>query len=129
MTLVRDAEDKQDVDIVSADEVSPAAWSLKLCENSQCTGDDGRLLRAAVLPAQSQPGAQNALLWRKVVFADYAVAFRLAHWLKTHQTGTPPNTSYRFNYPDADGTGLPPAVGLLPVKTDKDECRPSKGTR
>ncbi len=42
VTMVHDAEDKQDVDIVSADEVSPAVWSLKLCENSQCTGD-GRL--------------------------------------------------------------------------------------
>ena len=118
VTLVHDAEDKQDVEIVSADEVSPAAWSLKLCENSRCEGDDGRLLRAAALPAA--PGPQNALLWRRVVFTDYAAAFRLARWLKTHRTGTPPDTAYRFNYPDADGT----AVSLMPVKADKDECQP-----
>jgi hypothetical protein len=116
VTMAHDAEDKQDVDIVSADEVSPAVWSLKLCENSQCTGD-GRLLRAAVL--SQAPGPQKALIWRKVVFTDYAVAFRLAHWLKTHQTGTPPNTSYKFEYPAEDGT----AVSLLPVKVDKDECQ------
>ena len=30
--LKHDAEDKQDVEIMSADEVSPAMWSLKLCQ-------------------------------------------------------------------------------------------------
>jgi hypothetical protein len=93
VTMVHDAEDKQDVDIVSADEVSPAVWSLKLCENSQCAGD-GSLLRVTLLPRASGP--QNPLIWRNVVFTDYAVAFRLAHWLKTHQTGIPPQHSLQI---------------------------------
>ncbi len=35
VSLVRDEDKEQDVEIVGADDVSPAVWSLKIC-NDQC---------------------------------------------------------------------------------------------
>ncbi len=115
VVLSHDAEDKQDVDIVSADEVSPAVWTLRLCEEATCAGDDHHTLMASV-PEPS--GAQDKTAWRKVVFTDYGVAIRLAHWLRTEQKSTPPNTTYRFNYP-GDGT----YAAIKPVKVKGDECK------
>jgi hypothetical protein len=115
VTLVRDAENKQPVDIMSADEVSPAVWSLRLCEDNHCAKGDE--LRAKVQPGR--PGSEG----RKVVFTDYGVAWRLAYWLRTGKTNTPPHTSYEFIYP-RDAYGKPVALlPLLPVKADKeDDC-------
>jgi hypothetical protein len=118
VTLDHDAEDKQDVDVVSADEVSPAVWSLKLCRDPWCTGGDMPLLMATVAPERS--GLQKASAWRKVVFTDYGVAIRLAAWLRTHQTSTPPNTKIKFNYAgEADST----YATLVPVRVEGDECK------
>ena len=97
VTLAHDAQDKQDVDIMAADEVSPAVWALKLCTTPKCEDKEERLLKAKVQP--DPPGPENPDLWRNVVFTDYGVAIRLAHWLRTHQDGRPPNTSYQFNFP------------------------------
>ena len=116
VTLVHDAEDKQDVDVVSADEVSPAVWSLKLCEDASCAGDDQVSLKAMVLT--DSPAALPKAAWRKVVFTDYGVAIRLAHWLRTEQKSTPPNTRYTFNYP-GDGA----YAALMPVKEKIDACK------
>jgi hypothetical protein len=119
VTLAHDAEDKQDVDIVSADEVSPAVWSLKLCEDAQCADDHAPALRAMVPP--SDPQSQNPSLWRKVVFTDYGVAIRLARWMRTHSDTKPPHTDIQFNY---HGQSDKNYVSLVPVKTTKDECKP-----
>ena len=125
VTLAHEAEDKQDEDIVSADEVSPAVWSLRLCENQKCTGEDVPLLKARV---QTDPrGPQKSSPWRKVVFTDYGVAIRLAHWLKTHPWGTPLNTSYQFNYPAAPviypAVSTERYVSLVPTKAKGDVCK------
>jgi hypothetical protein len=116
--LVRDAEDKQDVEIMGADEVSPAVWSLRLCKDPQCTGEGTSedVLRAKVQPGLA--GAQNA--WRKVVFTDYGVAIRLAYWLKRHETGRLPNPSYKINYPNYTGGTY---ATLKPAKINGDECK------
>jgi hypothetical protein len=113
VTLAHDAEDKQDVDIVSADEVSPAVWSLKICRDARCSNADQNYLKAKVLPE-----AQDEAAWRKVVFTDYGVAVRLAHWLRTKQKSTPPGVSYKFNYP---GDGSYAAFRL--VKVTGDACK------
>ncbi|MGA8712448.1 MAG: hypothetical protein WB647_05435 [Roseiarcus sp.] len=121
VTLAHDAQDKQDVDIMAADEVSPAVWALKLCTTPKCEDKEERLLKAKVQP--DPPGPENPDLWRNVVFTDYGVAIRLAHWLRTHQDGRPPNTSYLFNFP-SDSNGA--YVSLVPVKTKGDECKGEK---
>jgi hypothetical protein len=113
----RDAEDKEDLDIVSADEVSPAVWSIKLCENPECRGEEVHFLKATLEP---NPTPRNDRLWRKVVFTAYGVAMRLAHWLRVNQGRTPPKTGYLFNYPgELDKTYLFP----VPVQTTVDECK------
>lgn len=123
VTLAHDAEDKQDVQIMSADEVSPAVWSLRLCQDAQCSGKDVYPLKATLKAA---PVTQNSSLWRKVVFTDYGVAVRLAHWLRMHHTNTAPDTDYRFNYPYEFNS--PYDVGrryvtLAPYKTKDEECK------
>ena len=54
---------------MSADEVSPAVWSLQICEQSKCELKDYKPLRAH---------AQNGRWWRNVVFTDYGQAVKLA---------------------------------------------------
>ena len=117
VTLLRDAEDKQDLDIMSADEVSPAVWSLRLLSCDK----DGRCTEEEVLKAQqSVTDAPNPSLWRNVVFTDYGVAIRTALWLRTHP-GETLSSGYRFNYPiGADGKTY---ASLVPVKKTADECK------
>ena len=119
VTLAHDAEDKQDVDIMSADEVSPAVWSLKLCQDAQCADEHAPPLTAMVPP--SDPQSQSPSLSRKVVFTDYGVAIRLARWLRTHPDTKPPHTDIQFNY---QGQSDKNYVSVVPVKTTEDECKP-----
>lgn len=116
VTLIHDAEDKQDEDIVSADEVSPAVWSLKLCKDALCTGDDLPLLQAKVQPAGSGPQTEAA--WRKIVFTDYGAAIRVARSLRSGQSNASNNTSYKFNYPGDRGF-----AAIAPAKVSGDECK------
>ena len=117
--MAHDAEDKQDVDIMSADEVSPAVWSLKLCQDAQCADEHAPPLTAMVPP--SDPQSQSPSLSRKVVFTDYGVAIRLARWLRTHPDTKPPHTDIQFNY---QGQSDKNYVSVVPVKTTEDECKP-----
>jgi hypothetical protein len=64
--------------------------------------------------------APNSSLWRKVVFTDYGVAIRTAHWLRTHPAETL-SSGYRFNFPvGADGKTY---TSLVPFKKTGDECK------
>jgi hypothetical protein len=65
MTFIRDSDETQDVEIVSADDVSPAVWSLKIC-NGKCdpNGNDKNL------QAHVSPGGQP----RDLVFTDYGLS-------------------------------------------------------
>ena len=110
VTLQRDAEDKADVEIMSADEVSPAIWSLRKCAQAKC-GGEGDALTATV---------KDGDRYRRVVFTDYGVAVKLAHWLRTNKQSTPAGSNYTFNY-DAESK-----ESLIPVKTMRDECTPKQ---
>lgn len=109
VSLLRDAEDKEDLDIMSADEVSPAVWSIHICDKPICDGKDAKLLQAS---------AQNGQ-WRNVVFTDYGQAVKLAHWLRTTQKNAVPGTALTFNYPSTPANDK---ESLVPVKRMKDEC-------
>ena len=117
VTLWHDAEDKQDVQVMSADEVSPAIWSLKLCQDAQCS--------KASVPLKAMPktseGIQDETPWRHVVFTDYGVAIRMAHWLKLNHASSSPYTDYRFNYPSDSGQKY---VTLVPERATVDDCKP-----
>jgi hypothetical protein len=116
VSLVRNAEDKQDVDIMIPDEVSPAVWSLRLLS---CNGDSP-CIEGDELKAQATPdGELDPSMWRRVVFTDYGVAVRLHHWLRIHRKNMP-SIGYTFNYPGVNGTTY---TSLKPVKIKDDECK------
>ena len=147
VTLVRDAEDKQDVEVMGADEVSPAVWSIKLCDDLQCTkGED--VLRAKLqdsqegkasggkVPLSAEDEEPQGEWGRKVVFTDYSTAIKVAHWLRSHRAEQQTLNGYRFNYPIRyNGTkyaGLfkylfrdnkTKYASLVPLKINKDECK------
>ncbi len=67
--------DAKSVDIVAADDIAPAVWSIKVTDetdNTPVTEDKPDLT------GQTKNGSV-----RKLVFTDYLTASELAHWLKT----------------------------------------------
>ena len=120
VTLVRDAEDKEDLDAVSADEVSPAVWSLEKCEKGQCEdGDENKNpLRATVRNGPQQ--------WRKVVFTDYGVAVQVAHWLRTNDNSAFSDLKYKFDYGSDCDTALRTKRRWFPSGPRAMSARPRK---
>jgi hypothetical protein len=115
VTLLREAEDKEDIDIMPADEVSPAVWSLQICDGNQCDGKRDNPVKASL---------KNGQL-RRLVFTDYGQAIKLAHWLRVNQQNTIAGSRYTFNYPDnPNSSNYPDKRSLIPVKTMGDECKP-----
>jgi len=98
---------------MSADEVSPAVWSIQICNKPRCDGEGKRRLQAS---------AKNGQL-RNVVFSDYGQAVKLAHWLRTTQKNSVPGTALTFNYPDSPANDK---ESLVPVKKMNDECEPER---
>ena len=107
ISFVRDKDAEQYVDIVSADDVSPAVWTLKICAG-QCdpNGNDPNL------QAYVSAGGQK----RDLVFTDYGEAVKLAHWLRYERPGVTLN-KLQFTYPVAG------QASLVPFKKTEDECR------
>ena len=108
VTLLRVAEDKEDLDIMSADEVSPSVWSIHLCDKEKCDGKENKILQA---------GVNNGPL-RDLVFTDYGQVVKLIHWLKTSLTNTIPEQNLRFGYP------LQSTETLVPFRKADDDCQP-----
>jgi hypothetical protein len=105
--FVRDVDHERDMDIVSADDVSPAVWTLKTCSGECNQTEKDPNLQAFVPDGQS----------RDLVFTDYGQAVKLAHWLRHHQGATVSNL--QFNYPRPEA---PHAKSLMPYKMVGDEC-------
>ena len=124
VTLLHGAEAKQDVEIMSADEVSPAVWSIKLfpCNDGKCPPSEDLMAQPSSL------GKPDPSSWRRVVFTDYGVAIRLAQWLRTHPTEARHTEigSIRFNFPFNSKDNL--NSSLRPSKCKKDECKEESPT-
>jgi hypothetical protein len=118
--LIRAGEDKADVEVISADEVSPAVWSLRICDTSQCDSEPVKLLQAKVRPTEGQDHTTPGVM-RNVVFADYGKAVAVAHWLRYARNETPHGSKYTFNYPSAVQDSK---QALVPYKNTRDECKP-----
>ena len=103
----------QSAQYMDADEVSPAVWSIQICDSNKCDGKDHRPLQANVKNGQ----------WRNVVFADYGQAVKLAHGLRTVQKSTIPGSNLTFNYPSDPPN---PKESLIPVERMDDACKPEK---
>jgi hypothetical protein len=104
----RDADEKQDVTIMSADEVSPTVWRIQIVppgERASNFGPNRRFLR----------GSRSGGVERELVFSDYGRASQLAHWVRTHPGR--PISNLGLNY-----KGGADAPSLVAVKTIDDEC-------
>jgi hypothetical protein len=112
VSLVRDEDEKQDVEVVGADDVSPAVWSLKICSDCDGNGRD-KNLKDNDLQAHVSSGGKP----RNLVFTDYGQAVKLAHWLRLQRQGVT-LSNLKFNYPVS---GFPNA-SLVPFKNIKNEC-------
>ena len=100
--LIRDGELKQTVEIVPADDIAPAVWSVKR--------------QTAETPPDQAPDLQAKLAdgtLAKVVSTDYAAVARLARWLMAKGPGQPLN-----------GMALShvPGETLVPFKNTRNEC-------
>lgn len=97
------------VDIVPADDIAPAVWSIKVTDSSTKTpvADE-----APDLFAQIDKGSR-----RKLAFTDYLTASELAHWLKTQMAaGAEPRLQNMMFLVDSNKT-------LTPFKHVTDDCK------
>jgi hypothetical protein len=104
VTLRRNAEVPRDIEIVSADDVSPAVWSIQIGPSDPKSGIEPSFLSAGV-PSGTK---------RELVFTDYGLAVRLAHWMRTKQNATVSKLDF----------GNPANTSLVPVKKTGNECKP-----
>jgi hypothetical protein len=113
VTFLHAAVDKTDVEVMSADEVSPAVWSLRICDTSQCDAEPLKFLKAS--------GKATGVM-RRVVFTDYGKAVNVANWLRSAQQKTPERSNLTFNYPSAAPNSK---QELVPFKNTRNECEPA----
>jgi hypothetical protein len=116
VALSQDADSADTVDIVPADDIAPAVWSIKVTDakpdaraNLPVTAD------ASDLFAQIDNGSP-----RKLVFTDYLTASELAHWLKTQLAASPrrePKLKKMTFHIDSTKT-------LTPFKNVTNDCGP-----
>jgi hypothetical protein len=119
--LIRGGEDKADVEVTSADEVSPAVWSLRICDTSDCDAERPNPLKAMATRKGTKRQTSTGVM-RDVVFTDYGKAVNVAHWLRSTQQKTPDRSDYTFNYPsDAPNS----KQALVPFKNTRNECKPA----
>jgi hypothetical protein len=111
--LIRDAKDKQYMEVVDADDVSPALWSIKIVRNDQPETSKPEFLSAH---------AEEKSLPRVLVFTEYGSASKVVRWLKAGNPQDPRN-KLNLEYPGAPQK-VPDNVSLIPVKRIFDECNP-----
>jgi hypothetical protein len=97
--LFRDVDKQKDVEIVSADDVSPAVWSIHIFASGE---NPQHQLHARVANGG----------WRDLVFTDYSQASTFVHWLRTARAAKLP--PLEFDYDNG--------ASLVPFKNTVDEC-------
>jgi hypothetical protein len=98
--LVKGADAVREVEIVRADDIAPAVWSVRTLQ------EDGKV--GAPLTARTEGGVD-----RELVFTDYVTASELTHWLRAHPPRTPLQELTFSNY-----SGQP----LVPYKNTRNDC-------
>jgi hypothetical protein len=113
VTLQRDADEKKDVEVVSADDISPAVWSIQIVPKEQ--RKENIEADPVFVGARLEPDAP----FRELVFTDYGLASKAVHWLRTKCKGS--MGKLKFNYPgDVKNPNGKPS--LIPVKRTLNEC-------
>jgi hypothetical protein len=120
--LLRDAEGKKDVEVVTADDVSPAVWLIQILPkpgNGTEESSEAKFLGAHVdtkgahVDENTNEGhVDENMKFRDLVFTDYGQASKVAHWLRTNPGATVNNL--KFNYPAT--------ASLVPFRKTHNEC-------
>jgi hypothetical protein len=108
VSLILDADDKRDVEVVRADDVSPAVWSLQIKQGGEPKDAKPRMLTGRVV---------DGGLERDLVFTDYGQASRLAHWVR-HNPGAAISKLW-LSYTPEDAAAK---SSIIAVKRAKDVC-------
>jgi hypothetical protein len=77
--ISKDAYDAEEVEIVPADDIAPAVWSIKLTDGEEMASQKSHDLAARVGDSNERP----------LVFTDFLTASELSHWLKDQLANTP----------------------------------------
>jgi len=121
VTFLRAAEEKRDIEMVGADDVSPAVWSIKILH------EEGKTESPEFVKAHLEENAP----WRELVFTDYGLTVRAIHWFRTQSGNYNDKDKLKFNYLDevneikgANRNNDKPTVmpSLVPVKRTQNEC-------
>ena len=116
--LIEDVYPPKDVEIVSADDVAPAAWSIKILPRGQVEHggvDDGPFVEAGVGDGP----------WRSLVFTDYTKASKLAHWLRLNSEDMVTKEGTKAKLGELNFK-YPPRASFVPFKTTRtDVCQPN----
>lgn len=110
--LSKQGYDAGKVDIVPADDIAPAVWSIKVTDPTSDRSpvtDDKPDLTGQVEHARS----------RRLVFTDYLTASELAHWLKTRIAAGQDLTIKPMKF------SVDPKYTLTPFKHVANDCAPA----
>jgi hypothetical protein len=111
VSFVRKADPPRTVEVVSADDVSPAVWSIQIMPPPGAPRSNIIHLLGARADASSS--------YRELVFTDFRQASAVARWERTHAGRTVSNLT--FNYLAEGGS-------LVPIRKKGSEC-PETSTR
>jgi hypothetical protein len=118
VSLRREVESPKDVELLGADDVSPAVWHLKIIPVKAAVpnsaGDPAAKESGQLLQATSPEGDP-----RDLVFTDYGQASALAHWLRT-KNPTRSDDPVRIKSLTLNYHG---GLGLMPFKDTQNECK------
>ena len=113
VTLFRDVDKVREVEIVRADDVSPAVWSIQIIPKR-------RLADSVQIPIFLGARLENNAPFRELVFTDYGLATKAIHWIRTKSTGSAGRL--KLNYPGDGVKGVEMRPSLIPVKRTLNEC-------
>jgi hypothetical protein len=117
--LHEDADNAHEVEVVPADDIAPAVWSIKVSDHA-----DGSKLVTDDVP--DLMGKADDATPRKLVFTDYLTASELVHWLKLRMAAKNSNAPglkmMLYAGPDQPLTS---EKTLTPFKHVANDCEPA----
>lgn len=106
------------IELVPADDISPAVWTIKVTDLS-ASGPDADVSKSPDMTGKIKNGSE-----RRLAFTDYLTAAQVAHWLKVQLSRkASPAPKVTVEDPDTHMTfTLPVKSTLTPFKRTDNEC-------